>query len=339
MSAARKLAMSLIATTLFLVALESVLRVTIPADRLKFSWESDDPTIVIDDHGGLLIPPNTERRQHDGTREWVSRTNSIGLREDAEIPEARPPDSYRMLALGDSWMFGWSADQGWSLPAQLEVVLPEKIGGRDVEVINAGVFGTCAFDMLRRWRQYQDVFEVDALLIGTPHNMTRQQSLMEKRTGWYDAVRGAPFIELRLYLVLRRLIAPYTRPQYPRDDSGETFQSSVHDLTVLIQEAGERGVDSWFVLMPTQLTDGVRAREVNAKKWQEAMAPSGAKFAGHVLAQRSCWGDEDIRHASGAGYRAIAEVVSDAIAADASDDGMRSEPDCDGLPGYGHGKR
>lgn len=337
MSAAKKAMMSVVATTLFLVVLELILRVAIPVERLKFSWESEDPTIVIDDHGGLLIPPNTEKRQHDGTREWVSRTNSLGLREDAEIPAAKSPGSYRMLALGDSWMFGWSADQGWSLPAQLEELLSEKMG-REVEVINAGVFGTCAFDMLRRWRQYQDVFEVDALLVGTPHNMTRQQSLMEKRTGWYDSVRGAPFLELHLYLVLRRVIAPYTRPQYPMLETEETFQSSVHDLTVMIREAADRDVESWFVLMPTQLTDGVGARAANGKKWMEAMAPSGASFAGHLLVERSCWGDKDIRHAGGAGYRAIADVVSDAIVRGESDSEMKSTPSCDELPGYGHGK-
>lgn len=335
----RKPAMGLVVTAGAFALIEGALRLAVPAESLRFSWESSDPTIVIDDHGGLLIPPDSDIRQHDGQREWVASTNSLGLREDAEIPAAKPAGSYRMLALGDSWMFGWAADQGWSLPSQLEVVLPDKLGGAPVEVINAGVFGTCAFDMLRRWRQYKDRFEIDAVLLGTPHNMSRQQSLLEKRSGWYDVVRGAPFVDLRLYLVLRRVLAPYTRPQYPRQDAEGAFTASVHDLTVLSQEATAEGLDAWFVLMPTQYSQPVSERAKTARGWVEAMSPAGVRFAGHLLPQRSCWGDEDLQHPSASGYRALAEVVSDAIAAGASEPEPRREPSCDDVPGYGPGKK
>jgi hypothetical protein len=287
---------------------------------------------------GLLLPPDTDVRQHDGHREWVGHVNKQGLREDAEIPPEKAPGTWRALALGDSWMFGWSADQGWSLPSQLEVLLPEKLGVERVEVINAGVFGGCAFDMLRRWRKYSASHELDAVLLGTPHNMSRQLNLQERRSDWYRKVRDAPFVDLRLYLVLRRLLAPYTRPQYPLFESQEAAESSASDLRLILADAEAMGLDSWFVLMPTRMEDATFQRQSAARGWVEALGDTGVGFAGHVLRQRSCWGDEDLQHPSAAGYRAIAEVVADAIAAGEGQPTLLSEPSCDDVPGYGPGK-
>ncbi len=330
--------MGLVAAAGLFALTEGLLRLTVPAERLRFSWESSDPSVAIDDHGGLLIPPDATVRRHDGEREWVARTNSQGLREDGVIPEAKPAGSYRILALGDSWMFGWGASQGGSLPAQLELLLTEGLG-RPVEVINSGIFGACAFDMLRTWRQRKDRFAIDAVLLGTPHNMSRQQSLLTRRSGWYSAVRGAPFIDLRLYLVLRRLLAPYTRPQYPRWDTGDALEASVHDLSALAREAIGEGLDAWFVLMPTRYSQPVFERRASARSWVEAMSPAGLRFAGHLLAQRSCWGDEDFQHPSPAGYRAIAEVVAAAVVTGTSQPEPPVVPSCDEVPGYGPGKK
>ena len=68
------------------------------------------------------------------------RINSHGLRDD-EVPYAKTEGQKRILVLGDSVTFGWGVSQGESFSDRLEVLLREQTGGRDWQVINAGVNG------------------------------------------------------------------------------------------------------------------------------------------------------------------------------------------------------
>jgi len=64
--------------------------------------------------------------------------NSLGMR-GPEIE--KPKRGYRIIALGNSCTFGWgvSYDQTWT--HQLQIILNDRLPGRDIEVINAGVPG------------------------------------------------------------------------------------------------------------------------------------------------------------------------------------------------------
>jgi lysophospholipase L1-like esterase len=66
--------------------------------------------------------------------------NSQGLR-DEEITVARPPETARILVLGDSVAFGPGVRAEETFPEQLEDMLNNMGGGRRYEVINAGVIG------------------------------------------------------------------------------------------------------------------------------------------------------------------------------------------------------
>jgi hypothetical protein len=72
------------------------------------------------------------------------KINSKGLR-NPEVDYARPPGTYRILALGDSWTFGFRLEEPDSYPRQLERALEERARGRGdprrFQVINAGVIG------------------------------------------------------------------------------------------------------------------------------------------------------------------------------------------------------
>lgn len=82
---------------------------------------------------GLFVRPEYQTPVH---------VNRLGLRG----PEPRPhgPDTFRILALGDSftWGYGVAEDDGW--PRLLEALLRERYRERDVQVLNGGVpgFGT-----------------------------------------------------------------------------------------------------------------------------------------------------------------------------------------------------
>src|SRR6266516_3569691 len=68
------------------------------------------------------------------------RTNSLGLREDKEYGQ-KQPDTYRILAIGDSFTMGVGVDLADTYEKVLERFLQSKSYGRTYEVINAGVPG------------------------------------------------------------------------------------------------------------------------------------------------------------------------------------------------------
>lgn len=68
------------------------------------------------------------------------RTNSQGFRDDREFPETPPPNTKRVLLLGDSFAIGYGVNIEDSVPALLEEQLAESLG-HPVEVINMGVSG------------------------------------------------------------------------------------------------------------------------------------------------------------------------------------------------------
>jgi hypothetical protein len=62
-------------------------------------------------------------------------TNDAGLRNE-DVSVVKRPDSYRVIMLGDSVLFGWGVRQDETVSARLQSQWHR--AGRDVEVINAG---------------------------------------------------------------------------------------------------------------------------------------------------------------------------------------------------------
>lgn len=69
---------------------------------------------------------------------YYVQTNSLGFR-DEEFSQSKPPQTYRIMTVGDSFTFGLGVDNGQDYPAQLEACLNRRLaGGLRFEVINAG---------------------------------------------------------------------------------------------------------------------------------------------------------------------------------------------------------
>ena len=81
-------------------------------------------------------------------------------------------------------------------------------------MVNAGIPGGSAFEALARWRELGQDYDWTGLVIGIPHNVGRQSSLAAERASVFHPTQGAPYINCRLYLIIRSWIAPYTRPKY-----------------------------------------------------------------------------------------------------------------------------
>lgn len=92
-----------------------------------FQWQRFEDVAVSHAH-----PPNGELSFPWGT----IRTNREGWRA-PDVAEQPAADTLRVLALGDSVVFGWGVDQEQSLCPSIERALGERLG-RKVEVLNTG---------------------------------------------------------------------------------------------------------------------------------------------------------------------------------------------------------
>jgi hypothetical protein len=88
---------------------------------------------------GFLLEPGTVTRHATADFDVQVTTNSLGLR-GPEVVVPRPSGTYRILALGDSFSFGWGVafEDAWDIRMAREL---QATDGRSVEVVIAGVPG------------------------------------------------------------------------------------------------------------------------------------------------------------------------------------------------------
>ena len=316
-----------------LALVEGALRLALPLSWLQFDHEREDGFLVFIDrdngyrfHDAFFARPNFDQVR-GGLR---YRTNSVGFRESRQIPRRSPPGTHRILAIGDSWIYGLAQPQGQTIADHLERLLPARLGVARVEVINAGVPGSSAFDMLRRWRSLAENYEVHGVLLSTSHNLNRQQKTLAARRRWYASARGAPYVDLRLYLGLRRLLVPLTRRAGARPGQG-AGHSDVRDMQALVSDARHRGLKVWMMLAPSwHEREELTRPELNAVNaaYVKALGPLGVRFGGHALRQRSCYGSHDKTHPGPAGARVMAEVMAEIIVSGASRPVQVERPPC-----------
>ena len=311
---------------------EAALRLAVPLRWLQFSHEREDGFLVfIDESSYRFHDAFFARPDFNQTRGGLLyRTNSVGFRESKEIPRRCPADTYCILAIGDSWIYGLAQPQGQTMADHLERLLPGKLGVKRVEVINAGVPGSSAFDMLRRWQSLSENYQVHGLLLSTSHNQNRQAKTLAARQRWYASVGGAPYVDVRLYLLVRRLLVPLTRSgSSPR--GGAARPSDSRDMAAMVTDARRRGLQVWMLLAPSwHEREELTRPELNAVNAAHVkkLGPLGVKFGGHALRQRACYGSHDKTHPGPAGARVMAEVMAEVIATGVSRPVQVERPAC-----------
>lgn len=95
------------------------------------------------------------------------RINADGLREDHDYAIPKPPNTFRIAAIGDSTTFGWSVDAKGSYPRILEANLrsmwPEN---KQVEVMNFGVPGYRGKQILAALEVKVPKYDPDLVIFG-----------------------------------------------------------------------------------------------------------------------------------------------------------------------------
>ncbi len=321
-----------------LLATEAVVRLVIPENDLLFSWEHPDGIIALMGDQ-VYLRKSSSTTSSDGPYPWTITTNNLGLRENEEPTPQAAKGTKRYLALGDSWVFGTSVTQGKTIPDQIESALTAATG-QPTEVLNAGIPGGSAFEMLSRWQELNGSLELHGVILGIPHNAGRQKELSSARDSMFKSGGGAPYINIRTYLALRRAIAPYTRPRYASMEytSGVHDEGMLQDLVTITAQAREQDLPVWVIEFPDNMDLSVGRISPIDQRWRNTLEPMGAVFAGHALNTRSCWGFFDHGHPSEAGANAIAQVVVNAMVANKSAKMLQTEPSCDAVDGVGPGK-
>lgn len=97
----------------------------------------------------------------------VAKISSQGLRNE-EIIIPKPKEVFRILALGDSFTFGWGVELEDSWPKQLEKRLREKEqpAYRQAEVINAGAYGANLKQEAKICKSYSSQLDIDLIILG-----------------------------------------------------------------------------------------------------------------------------------------------------------------------------
>ncbi len=147
----------------FLLLLEPAIRIIRPQSLImkgKESFFPGDPDLQ------FVIKPNgkTSLARKDFTIEV--QTNSLGFRDPERGPKG---DAIRILALGDSFTFGWGVQHEQTFAAQMERLESEaaRTGERSpIEVINAGVPGYNLYQYLISLEKKGWKVDPDIVLVG-----------------------------------------------------------------------------------------------------------------------------------------------------------------------------
>lgn len=93
--------------------------------------------------------------------------NKDTIRANKEYAIPKPPDTLRIVAIGDSFTFGQFVKDDETYPAQLEVLLKEKLKGKykEVEVINLGVPGYDIEYSIARYERRGKKYEADFIIL------------------------------------------------------------------------------------------------------------------------------------------------------------------------------
>ncbi len=129
--------------------------------RASMEFEPELGLYEVDFEVGNRMKPGFRGERHYGVPVQVS---SQGLR-DREFSLAKPPGTFRIIALGDSWTAGLGVHAPETWPKRLEAMLSEQIG--PVEVLNTGVSGYETTNEARYYERDLTKFEHDLVVVGT----------------------------------------------------------------------------------------------------------------------------------------------------------------------------
>jgi lysophospholipase L1-like esterase len=116
---------------------------------------------------GFTLRPGVRVRHTDRDFSVTVAVNALGAR-GPERGSPKPPDTRRILLLGDSFAFGWGVEQEETFGARLERLLSERVG--PVEVLSAAVPGWSTDQQYLYLRVHGLALDPDLILLAEGEN-------------------------------------------------------------------------------------------------------------------------------------------------------------------------
>jgi lysophospholipase L1-like esterase len=201
--------------------------------------------------------------------------NAQGFR-GVELPASKPASSYRVFAVGDSNTLGWAGEDGPNWPEYLGELLQARAGnGREIDVINAGVWGYSSYQGVLRFRETLP-YEPDMVLISFGGNDAHLVGQADRDYSLTAAVVGSSSFDhavsrLRVGQLLFGLLSGFGRSGNPSEMTRRvTIEEYRDNLRTIVQESREAGVEVVLLTRPYIGEVG------NPLSWKAAAADYGA---------------------------------------------------------------
>jgi hypothetical protein len=152
---------------------------------------------------GLVFPPGSEFRLQSAEFDCAVKINALGFRDREFGP--KPEGRTRILAVGDSFTYGWGVEASESWPKVLEARLRQL--GHDVEVANLGKPGASPAEYAAIAGRAVPVLKPDLLIVGILQGEDLAQTALEASIN-SPAAAPAP-------LRLRERVGSVGRRMYP----------------------------------------------------------------------------------------------------------------------------
>lgn len=210
MSLARKLALALLPTVALLVALELGLRAydvltgAIVSEDLLTGWYASSTE-------GHPFLEYTSRRNfhgllafHEPGRRYEVRTNSHGFRTREFYPKL--PGWFRVVIMGDSWVWGYNANQGETVAAVLEGLLRARVAD-EIEVLSLSGPSYAGVRYAALARIYLDYLRPDLMIVAPDQSDFEEDVAYIK--GYVTDDEGAPLVLKRARELAEHVRSPH----------------------------------------------------------------------------------------------------------------------------------
>ena len=142
-------------------------------DGVRTDWVTRDNMVNADDGTSRYLPDSEFQHEYDGPgpgrfepgHRVTYHINSWGYR-DLEHAWEKPPNTFRILLLGDSFTFGEGAQFEHAYPQLLvDRLASKRIDDRDIEIINMAVPGHNTDNQFTRYSSVQERLDPDLVIL------------------------------------------------------------------------------------------------------------------------------------------------------------------------------
>lgn len=132
---------------------------------------------------------------------YFVKTNNLGLRNSYDISQQKPADTFRILAIGDSFTFGPYVANNETWPARLEEFLRQNHPDKKIEVLNAGIASYTISDELAYIKEKGFKLQPDMVLLEvTPNDLS---DLRQIQRGYFARPVNAETLYVHLKWAIR----------------------------------------------------------------------------------------------------------------------------------------